>query len=285
MSVQQNLGGKNYISTTSTSPYQDIYKQFLADQEAQKNQDRIAWESRKNQDTSKLNSTYDTSSKQNYLNYMQNQKALPSQLQKLGVNGGASESALLRLNTAYGNNIANNESARNTALSELANTYEKEWGDYLNEYNTNLTNARTKAQENDIAYQRELDERDVQRFAASITGRFRSIKSYKNLINKLRKSNDPNKNYKIALAQQAMSALQAEKAKSSGGGGGGYGSSYGYGSSSSSSGGSSNSGSGSGSGSKTKKTKDKRALNQKYSGSKLTNAWLKTYGNNWKQKK
>lgn len=220
MAITQVIGGNPYITTQSSNPYQDIYKQYAAAQEKQKAADQQAWQQRKDVDTQKINSNYDSSSRQNYVNYMQNQNALPSQLQKLGVNGGASESAQLRLNTAYGNNIASNEASRNSALASANNTYENEWNDYLANYNSNLASQLAQAQQNDITYQRELAERDLSQFAASITGRFATKGEYATLIAQLKASSDPNKDYKIALAQQAMNNMAASS------GGGGYGSSY-----------------------------------------------------------
>lgn len=222
MAITQVVGGNPYISTNSKNPYQDIYNQYAQAQEKVKAEDQKAWEQRRANDTAKVNSNYDSSSKQNYVNYMQQQKALPSQLQRLGVNGGANESAMLRLNTAYGNNVANNENARNSAISSVNTNYENEWNDYMNNYNQNLAQALSQAQENDVAYQRELSERDLQQFASSITGRFATRGEYATLIAQLRKSDDPNKEYKIALAQQAMNALNG----AGGGGGYGYGGSY-----------------------------------------------------------
>ena len=207
MAVSYTIGGNPYISTNSTNPYQDIYNQYAQAQEKVKEADQSAWQTRKDADTKSVNDNYDSSSKQNYVNYMQQQKALPSQLQNLGVNGGASESAQLRLNTAYGNNIASNESARNSALNSVNTNYETEWNDYLNDYNQNLADVLKTAQENDIAYQRELAERDLEQFSASITGRYKTKAEYQALINQLQKSSDVNKAYKIALAQQAMNAL------------------------------------------------------------------------------
>lgn len=220
MAVSQTIGGNPYISTNSSNPYQDIYNQYAAAQEKQKQADQEAWQQRRDTDLGKINANYDTTSKSNYLNYMQNQKALPSQLQRLGVNGGANESAQLRLSTAYGNNIASNEASRNSALASANNTYENEWNDYLINYNSNLASQLAQAQQNDVAYQRELAERDLSQFAASITGRFATRGEYATLIAQLRASNDPNKEYKIALAQQAMNNMAASS------GGGGYGSSY-----------------------------------------------------------
>lgn len=225
MAVSQTIGGNPYISTNSSNPYQDIYNQYAAAQEKQKQADQEAWQQRRDTDLGKINANYDTTSKSNYLNYMQNQKALPSQLQRLGVNGGANESAQLRLSTAYGNNIASNEASRNSALASANNTYENEWNDYLTNYNSNLASQLAQAQQNDVAYQRELAERDLSQFAASITGRFATKGEYATLIAQLRASNDPNKDYKIALVQQAMNNMAASS------GGGGY-SSYGYGGSS-----------------------------------------------------
>lgn len=66
---------------------------------------------------------YDNTARQNYILYRQAQKQLPSQLNALGIRGGAAESSLIRLGSNYGTNVANNEMARAQALDGIAQQY------------------------------------------------------------------------------------------------------------------------------------------------------------------
>lgn len=90
------------------------------------------------EDEKKSNAGYDSAARQNYINYMQAQKNLPEQLNSLGIRGGASESSLIRLNANYGTNVANNESARQGALDNLATQYAKLINDYETAYRQGL---------------------------------------------------------------------------------------------------------------------------------------------------
>ena len=204
------------------------------------------------------NAGYDTSARQNYINYMQAQKNLPDQLNALGIRGGASESSLIRLGANYGTNVANNESARQTALRDLErqykanlfeaeqnynkavasinDTYSNDTRSYMDTFNQlmsqldaekgkELLTAQQTALENDYKARKEAEAKDLEQFAGYIDGLYNNVDDYKSLIQKLKDSKDPNKATKIGLARKAMNALaekQAEeaaaRAASSGGG-------------------------------------------------------------------
>lgn len=83
------------------------------------------------------NANYDRTATQNYINYRQAEKRLPSQLNALGVRGGAAESSLIRLGSNYGTNVANNEMARAQALDAISQQY----ADTINEYETQYRQA------------------------------------------------------------------------------------------------------------------------------------------------
>lgn len=225
--VSTNIGGTNYTSTNSKTPYREMYDQYATQQKAIRDayQKQLDTDLANNQN--EINSQYNNSARQNYVNYMQQRKNLPSELNAQGINGGASESSILRLGTNYGSNVAENESGRNSSLAALAQTYANKKAEYDEEYDNKLQSAYLTMLENQQKYEQEQREKDLQYFANSISGRFSSVGEYESLIRQLRASNDPNKDYKIALAQQAMNAL-AMSQKSSGGGGG-RGRSYGYG--------------------------------------------------------
>ena len=101
------IGGVNYKSNENTkTPYIDIYNQYAQQQQALRDSYQNQLSQNKQSDEAIVNSQYDNSAKQNYINYMQNRKQLPGALNSLNVNGGASESSLIRLGTNYGNTTA-----------------------------------------------------------------------------------------------------------------------------------------------------------------------------------
>lgn len=66
------------------------------------------------------NSEYDNIARQAYINKRLSENALPQQLAALGISGGGSETANLRLQANYQNNLNDSETARQQALQELA---------------------------------------------------------------------------------------------------------------------------------------------------------------------
>lgn len=235
------VGGANTRSfMDGGSPYAEIYNQYAKQQGNLRDQFVKQLETNKANDTNKSNANYDNTAKQNYIKYMQQSRQLPESLNALGVNGGAAESSLIRLKTNYGNNIATNEANRSTAINDINNNYANKLTSYDEEFQNKLNTAYLTQMENQRKWEQEQREKDLQYFANSITGRFKTVGEYQTLINQLSSSSDPNKDYKIALAQQAMNAL-AGTSGSGGGGRGGYsrsryGGRGGYGSSSSSAG-------------------------------------------------
>lgn len=212
----------------------------------------------------KTNSGYDASARQNYINYMRAQKQLPSQLNALGINGGATESSLIRMNSNYGTNVAANEVARQNALAELEAQYKQNLFDrdvayrqalqayddaynnriasYNDTYNNRLAeiassrrealnNAYLTAMQNDLTYRKEMREQSLANFKDSIMGRYNTVEQYDKLIERLRQSKNPDRATLIAYAKQARTALQKEQQEQSRSGGGysGGGRSYGGG--------------------------------------------------------
>ena len=242
------------VYTKKGTPYIDQYNEtakkmaterdaYLKDQSALRDAYRKQATTERNQNVATTNQNYDSSAKQNYINYMQAQKNLPSELNALGIRGGASESSLIRLGSNYGTNVASNEAARGTAIAGLNQAYEKALSDYdtqyqttlsdyNRDYNSRLASAYATAYQNQIAWEKEQQQKDLEYFSGVIEGLYGSTESYDKLIASLKKSSDPNKEYKIMLAQKAKQTLVdklAEQAASSGGGGGGYSGGGGYG--------------------------------------------------------
>lgn len=217
-----------YIYANTATPYLDSYKKLAGAYQTQAKTDLANMETKREADITKSNAGYDNTAKQNYINYMQAQKRLPSQLNAMGIRGGATESSLIRLGTNYGTNVANNESARQGALDAIRQAYAQQVADYNKDLNERLAQAQATAEQNQINWEREQLDKDLQRFSGVIEGLYNDRGSYEALIKQLQASNDPNKEYKIMLATRAMNQLSASSS-GGGGGGGGYRRSYGGG--------------------------------------------------------
>lgn len=76
------------------------------------------------QDTT--NRQYNDAARNYYSQYMQNQKVLPERLSNLGVTGGATESALLKLMNQYSGNMYQNQNARANALNNINMQYDQQ---------------------------------------------------------------------------------------------------------------------------------------------------------------
>lgn len=219
-----------YIYTQTATPYMDAYNTLANQYREQAKTDIANIEGRRDADLNKSNAQYDSTAKQNYINYMQAQKKLPSQLNALGIRGGASESSAIRLNTNYGSNVASNEAARNSAADSIRSAYAQQIEDYNKDLNERLAQAEATARQNQLTFEREQLDKDLERFSGAIEGLYKSKDGYKKLIKQLQASNDPNKEYKIMLARRAMNMLGGGGSGGGGGGrsygGGGYGSSY-----------------------------------------------------------
>lgn len=229
-----NTGGVTYTSNSKT-PYVDIYNQWANNLQSQIDQHKADQQVQQTNDLNKVNKAYDSNAKQYYLQNMQARKNLNSQLASQGINGGASESAMLRMNTAYGQNVAKNEGGRATDTADVRNTYATNLNNYLAEQEANRSNMYTTMMQNQAQYEEQQKDKELQNFAASITNRFNKKSGYQNLIKQLQASDDPMKEQKIALVQQAMVNWQLAN-KGSGGGGGSRGYSSGGGGSTSSGG-------------------------------------------------
>lgn len=219
----------NLIYVTQKNPYETAYEKQKQQHNAVRDAYKKQLDTDRDNQLAATNAQYDNSARANYLRYMQQRKNIPSELNALGINGGASESSLIRLGTNYGNAVANNEAGRNSDLDALRQTYINKKAAYDEQMDKELNQMYDTAVQNQMTWEREQLDKDLERFSGAITGLYRTTGEYQDLINQLQKSNDPNKEYKIMLARQAMNALakELEEQTRSSGGGGGYSRSYG----------------------------------------------------------
>ena len=220
-STTLNLGGVNWKSSSSKTPYTNIYNKYAQYEKASRDAYVSGLGNQLKADQGTTNAQYNNNARQYYIQNMQAQKSLPSQLANNGLTGGASESAVIRMNNAYGQNLANNESGRATSLNNLQTTYNNNVAEYDRNYKENLSKAYQTSMENQLKYEQEQNKLDLQYFANSVANRYNSSKAWKKAIARMKKSKEPNKKYKVALLEQGFTNWKIAKKKSSGGGGGG----------------------------------------------------------------
>lgn len=191
----------------------DKYAQQYADYEKQRNAeaDRAKAEAK---------SAYDSSQRQNYINYMKSNRDFPEQMARLGLTGGASETSALRNQTNYENNRNYAQRDYNTNVNSINNTLADTLNTYKMTADANMNdeiaqNAQLRAQ-----YEKQLQQEAEQRFANTISG-YDSISGIDAEIAKIQKSGVDLWKIDYLRARRAELAA-AEAAAYSGGGGGGY---------------------------------------------------------------
>lgn len=212
-------------SVTVTPASAGGYMKAYSDYEARKNEDLTRkteeLDQRLQENNATTNSNYDNSARQAYVDYMRRQRALPSQLQALGVRGGATESGLLNLYNNYGVAHAANEQQRNADLTKNQQERDDTYDAFYDTWKTDLDNQYQTALNNQMnEYNNE-----VTRFSSSVAQYPSTKKGYENYqkwIKNLQDSKDPLKDIKVALVRQQM-ARQFPNGKPSGGGSGGGG--------------------------------------------------------------
>ena len=145
------VSADNETETTIQSaltPIQNMYKNMQTQQNAALQQAQQASEDQ-------INNVYDMAAR-NYYQFYKTQKAkLPENLSKVGVTGGASESAQLKLMNDYSENLYKNESARNSQLESVNQNYNDKIAE--NSINTanKMANAYLQLAQQQLSYERE----------------------------------------------------------------------------------------------------------------------------------
>lgn len=239
-------GRKISISPASQGGYMQAYNDYVTSAEASKQKKYDELETRLAENNTTTNANYDNNARQAYVDYMRRQRALPGQLQSLGVRGGATESGLLNLYNNYGSSHAANEQQRAADLTKNRQSRDDAWSAYTTAWDEDIRNQYQTAVNNQMnEYNNEIT-----RFSSSVAqypSTYSGYEAYKQWIANLEASSDPLKDIKVALVRQQMASQFPDGEPSSysggggsgGGGGGGY-RSYGGGGSSSSSSGSRN---------------------------------------------
>ena len=152
---------KNAKSATASTPYEDAYNKGKKMYEDNAAEQRKYLEDSYKKQVEGINENYDRTANQTYVQYRQNQKALPEQLSNIGMTGGATESANLKLQAAYGTNLADNEFNRNNDLTEAGTSYNDSVNQVNATLNQTLADAYNSALQQDTAYT--LEQKEIKR--------------------------------------------------------------------------------------------------------------------------
>lgn len=132
-----------------------------------------------------INTNYNDSARNYYQLYKTQQAQLPENLSRLGVTGGASESAQLNLLNSYANNLYKNESGRNVQLAGV----DQDYNDKVAENSINAANSMASAYlqmaQQQLQYQREDEEKAAEeQAAAEETAAAQALETYNKKVRK-----------------------------------------------------------------------------------------------------
>ena len=216
------VGGKTYtVDPASNGGYMKAYQQYETDRNEQLKATQEQLDNTLTQNNATTNANYNNSARQAYVDYMRKQRALPSQLQSLGVRGGATESGLLNLYNNYGVEHAANEQQRNAELGQNKISRDDAYAQAYQTYLADLNEQKQKA----IANQINEYNNEITRFSSTVAQYPTTqggYESYQNWIKAMQNSNDPLKNIKVAIIRQQMATQFPDGEPSSSSGGDGY---------------------------------------------------------------
>jgi hypothetical protein len=200
------------MAVTKDTRYVDLYKNYEQGQRTAYNDQLAAMRSQLATSKANVANNYDQSAAANYVNYIRQRNALPEQLAALGINGGASESAGVRMANNYAAAQSSNTASRNAAMGQLQNSFDTNAANMRNTLNQNLNDQYMRLAQAQIEYQDTLNERDFARFQSTVP-MYQSADAINKAIKNLDKK-DPNYASKKAMLQGRKSEIKAEtKAK------------------------------------------------------------------------
>lgn len=161
-----------------------------------------------------VNSKYDSSQRNNYVQYMMNKKDLPEQMAKLGISGGASETSALRQNTNYENNYNNLERGRNSDIAGIDNSLRDTLNAYKMTADENMRNELAQERTNRANWKQAQQEQREDRYAKTISG-FNNVANIDKIMKNIKKGG------KDLWRIPYLRARRAELLQAQGGSGGG----------------------------------------------------------------
>lgn len=140
-------------------PYMELYEAYASRMEGMSASQKAALEAKYKEAYGLLNKNYDRNANYAYINYKQGQKQLPEELSNLGVTGGASESAVAKLQNAYGQNLSQNEYERNNQLASARSNYNEALNGVDTNLNAQLADAYANFAQQSLAYKQTQKEK------------------------------------------------------------------------------------------------------------------------------
>ena len=131
----------NAYGRQEKDPYMDLYEAYQSQLQSNAASQKEYLQKMYGETADILNKNYDKSANNAYINYRQSQAQLPEQLSNLGITGGASESANLKLQSAYGTNLSNNEFSRNNDIASARRDLAQGTNEVDSDLNSQLANA------------------------------------------------------------------------------------------------------------------------------------------------
>lgn len=194
----------------------DKYAKALADYTKQRNTEA-------DRERASVNSNYDNTQRQNYVQYMENRRDLPEQMARMGISGGgASETSALRAQTNYENLYNNTERSRNSDIGKINNALSDQLNTYRMTADQNMNDEIAQNRQLRANYEKQLQQEAEQRFANTISG-YDSISGIDSEIARISRSGVDLWRIPYLRARRAeLAAAQAAAYSGGGGGGGGY---------------------------------------------------------------
>lgn len=195
----------------SKTPYIDLYKAYEQQSKQKGDTYKANVENQFNTSKKAVEQDFDKGAQEQYINYKQGEKALPEQLNKVGIGGGAAESSLIRLKSAYGGTLGDLEANKNTNIGGLESTRLQNITDYEAKAKQDLNNAYSSYMQKQAEYDQKLKAADLNTFLDTYQDIYQSSGAAQRAIDSLASSNDINKSEKIQYLRGLFSVLSVQE--------------------------------------------------------------------------
>ena len=204
-------GGTNYKSTAqSKTPYMDLYNAFKEQTETKGGEYKENLRKQADITKGQVEQEYGKGAEEQYVSLKQQQKQLPAQLRTMGLGGGAAESSLIKLKSAYGQGLGALQEAKGQELSDIERSYLSSVSDYNLAQKQNLEDAYADYMAKQVAYDQQIKEQELSDFLNTYQSTYTTPSSIDSAIANLQSSTDVNKDSKISYLQAHRNVLQQQ---------------------------------------------------------------------------
>ena len=204
-------GGTNYKSTAqSKTPYMDLYNAFKEQTETKGGEYKENLRKQADITKGQVEQEYGKGAEEQYVSLKQQQKQLPAQLRTMGLGGGAAESSLIKLKSAYGQGLGALQEAKGQELSDIERSYLSSVSDYNLAQKQSLEDAYADYMAKQVAYDQQIKEQELSDFLNTYQSTYTTPSSIDSAIANLQSSTDVNKDSKISYLQAHRNVLQQQ---------------------------------------------------------------------------